>query len=393
VNEVKRIIEQMSLVKMNTLHWHLTDDQGWRIEIKRYPRLTYGNDYFTQDEIRDLVVYAATRGIEVIPEIEMPGHITGLLAAYPEYSCSGKERQLAKSGGIYPVILCGGSEKTYDLLVDLFDEICPLFPGSRFHIGGDEAPKKEWQKCPCCQQRIKENGLTNETELQGYLSNRVVEILAKHGKTAICWNDSLEAANLNQNVSIQFWSIQYAESFAPFVKNGGKFIYSDMFTYYLDYPHAMSSLRRIYCEPQIIVETDYSDHPAMLGIEACLWSEHIKDERGLEEHLFPRLYAVAEIAWSKNRDYDDFKMRLQKFLDKYHPGDMGYVPVEGWEPQGQIRQQEAIAYWGMLMSSMPEEVRKETMEAAAPSKLFQQRFAQSFFQPEDLPLFMKMSGF
>ena len=392
IAEVKRIVEQMALVKMNVLHWHLTNDQGWRIESKRYPKLTrqHGNDFYSHDEIKELIDYAAVRGVEVIPEIEMPGHSTGLLAAYPEYSCSGQERKLAGYGGIYPIILCGGNEHTYELISNLLDEICPLFPSTRLHIGGDEAPKKEWRNCPCCQQKIKENGLKNEVELQGYFSNRISRMLDKHGKTAICWNDSLEAANLHSDIIAQFWSVQYASSLKPFVRKGGKFYYSDMFSCYLDYPHAMSPLKRVYAETPVIEDTDYSDSTALLGIEACLWAEHIKTESRLEEQLFPRLYAIAETAWSIERDYNDFTERLTDFVKKYHPADMNITPDEGWDPQGQVRQQEAFEYMKTVSSSIPEEVYADTMEAAAPNPLFQKKFMTCFFEPEDAPLLMKM---
>ncbi len=183
--EVKRIIEQISLVKMNVLHWHLTDDQAWRIESKRCPKLhqQFGEEYFTQEDVKDIVAYAAARGVDVIPEIEMPGHASALLSVYPQYSCSGKQVQPATCGGIYPVILCAGEESVYDFIRDLLDELCPLFPAQRFHIGGDEAPKKEWKKCPRCQQKMKDEGLASEADLQGYFSNRVIEMLRAHGKS------------------------------------------------------------------------------------------------------------------------------------------------------------------------------------------------------------------
>lgn len=173
VGEVRRVIEQMARVKLNVLHWVLTNDQGWRIESRQYPRLNeISGPYYTRDEIRNVVAYARERGIEIIPEIDMPGHMTALLAAYPEYSCSGKPVQLAKTGGIYPIILCAGAEKTYELIDSLLGEVCSLFPGGRIHLGGDEAPKREWKTCPCCQQRKRDEGLADENELQGWFMNR-----------------------------------------------------------------------------------------------------------------------------------------------------------------------------------------------------------------------------
>jgi len=148
----------------------------------------------------------------------MPGHTTALLAVYPQYSCSGQKVEIAKCGGIYPIVLCPGNEKTYWFIEDLLDEMCQLFTSTLFHIGGDETPKKEWAKCERCQKKIRENNLNNEIELQGYFTNRVVEMLEKRGKQAICWNDSLEAGNLFPKIIIQYWSVQYAEFIPEFLR-------------------------------------------------------------------------------------------------------------------------------------------------------------------------------
>lgn len=392
VQEVKRIIEQMALVKMNVLHWHLSDDQGWRIESKRYPKLhqQHGNDYFSQDEIKDIVAYANTRGIEVIPEVDMPGHVSALLAAYPQYSCSGKAVNLATCGGIFPVILCAGNEDTYVLIDNLLDEICSLFTSKRFHIGGDEAPKKEWVKCPRCQAKIKEENLANEIELQGYFSNCVMDMLKQKGKAAICWNDSLEAKDFNANATIQYWTVNHAEPMEPFINKGGKFIFSDMFTYYLDYPYSMTPLKRVYEDPQCIGDTDCSDNPSLLGVEACIWAEHLKDSESLEKRLFPRLYAAAEVMWSNMRDYENFESRLIAFLKKCHPTDMGVTAENEWNPQGEQRRQESFGYLASLTGAMSPDVHAETIESAMPNEMFQRKMAEKFFDPSDLPILMKM---
>jgi N-acetyl-beta-hexosaminidase len=385
--EVKRIIEQMALVKMNVLHWHLVDDQGWRIESKCFPRLhsQKANSYYTQDEIREVVAFAADRGIEVIPEIDMPGHASSILAAYPEYSCSEKAVSLATCGGIYPIILCAGQEKTYAMISDLLDEICPLFPSKRFHVGGDEAPKSEWQKCPHCQEKIRAEHLANEIELQGYFTNRVKEMLKVKGKTIICWNDSLEASNLNQDALVQFWSVNFAEYLQPYLDKGGQFIYSDMFTFYLDYPHSMTSLKRLYEDPIIIGETDYSESPALRGIEVCIWAEHLDTNEKLEARLFPRLYAAAEVMWSTQCDYCDFEKRLPTFLAAFHPADMVCISQSDWNPKGDSRREEAFKYMASITAAMTPEVLAETAKAAAPNEMFSRRFAQTFFEPSDLP--------
>jgi len=389
-DEIKRIIEQMSLVKMNVLHWHLADDQGWRIESKRYPKLHAQNEYYSQQDIADIVAFAGERGVEIIPEIDMPGHARALLAAYPEYSCSGIEVKRAEYGGIYSIVLCAGNEKTYEFVGDLLDEICPLFPSSRFHIGGDEVPKKEWKKCSHCQAKIHEMGLKDETELQAYFSNRVIEMLARHGKSAVCWNDSLEATNLNRDVLVQYWSVQYADDIPPYVNAGGKFIYSDMFRFYFDYPYFMIPLEKVYNGPMSILETGYSDSAAVVGIEACLWSERIVTADRLEEQLFPRLYAVAEVAWHDGaRDYADFKSRLSVFLDSYHS--LNLKPAELWDPQGETRKQELVEYMSRANAGMPEEVRRETMENYKPNKYFRDAMA-SFYTAEDAAIIAGLRG-
>lgn len=389
--EVKKIIEQMSIVKLNTFHWHLTDDQGWRIESKKFPKLHENNEYYTQEEIKEVVAYARERGIEVVPEMDMPGHMTGLLTAYPEYSCSGKEVSYAVTGGIYPIILCAGKESTYAFVDEILEEVCSLFPSSRFHIGGDEAPKKEWMKCPHCNKKLQENNLKDMHELQGYFSNRINQLLKKYHKTAITWNDSLQADNLEKDIAIQFWSVQYAEEFKKLAEKKGKFIYSDMFTFYFDYPSSMSPLKRVYEENPVIEGVDYSSSESLLGIEACMWTEHIETNEELELRIFPRLYAFAENAWSKERNYEDFENRLAGFLQNCHPSDVGCLSEESWNPKGKARQAETFSYLKSLTANMSEEVRAETTEAAAPNELFNRKFVTSFFDPvEDREILAQM---
>ena len=395
INTIMDIIEQMSLVKLNVLHWHLTDDQGWRIESTRYPKLhqQHGNEFYSHAEIIDLIKFADTRGVEIIPEIDIPGHVSSLLAVYPQYSCTGKSVELAQYGGIYPIVLCAGNESIYDFLDNLFDEIGPLFSSKRFHIGGDEAPKKEWEKCVLCQSRIKESNLLNETELQGYFTNRVVDLLEKHGKKAICWVDSLMSDNVNPNISIQHWYLQYPEMVSNFIETGGNVVYSDMFTLYFDYPHSMTPLRRVYKDEIRIADKNYSDKSSLAGIEACIWSEHIFTEQRLEELLFPRLYAVAEIAWSKELNYNDFCTRLRHFMMEFHNANMNYTKEELWDPVGKVRQNETFAYLGKMSAAMPPEIRKETLENAKLGDLFHKRYTSSFFEiEEDAPILAQMNN-
>ena len=383
--EVKKIIEEISLAKMNVLHWHLSDDQGWRIESRKFPKLNeVSPQFYTQDEIRQIAEFARVRGVEIVPEIDMPGHTSGLLAAYPQYSCSGRAVTLATAGGIYPVILCAGREETFAFAEELLDEILPLFPGKRFHIGGDEAPKSEWKKCPLCRARMEEQGIDAIEDLQGYFTSRVIGILKKHGKTPVCWNETLLASNVPADIQVQYWTLQHRIPMQRFAENGGKWIYSDMFELYLDYPYSMTSLKKIYETEPHLGKTSFADDPGLLGMEACIWAEHIDSPERLEELLFPRVLAVAELNWSGRRDYGDLKTRLRTVIaGELHKG-IHYTPESGWEPKGTSRKKEAIDYF-IKVNSMPPEVKAQTVDAAAPNREFASAFMKKFFRPADLP--------
>ena len=216
---VKKVIEGISFGNMNVLHWHLSDDHGWRIESKKFPRLHgCSREYYTQEEIKEVVSFAKERGVEIVPEIDMPGHSLALLAAFPEYSCKGESVEMAKARGVYKTILCAGKEDTYAFVEEVLEEIIPLFDSQYFHIGGDEAPKDEWKECPHCNAKMKALGLTNYEDLQGHFTKQVCEILRKHGKTPICWNDALLANNIPEDVTVQYWTIDYAKQMVPFVE-------------------------------------------------------------------------------------------------------------------------------------------------------------------------------
>lgn len=383
VEEVKKVIEEISRVKMNVLHWHLSDDHGFRIESHKYPLLheQCKTEYYTQEEIREVVEYAGIRGVEIIPEIEMPGHTTGILAAYPQYSCSGQQVTLAKSGGIYPIVLCPGTEQTYQFLDELLAEICDLFPSEWFHIGGDETPGREWKSCDCCKAKMKAEHLQTTRELQGYFSNRVKKILKKYHKKIICWNDSLEAANFERgdDMKIQYWSIQFADSSQKFIREGGKFIYSDMFELYLDYPCSMSPIERVYTAKPLLRGEDYSDSEQMTGLEGCLWTEHLAEEKPLEERLFPRVYALAENAWSSKKDYESFKRRLEPYIEEARKRKIYSLSVERSNPSGKEKQEETKAYMDVVQAGIANEVREVTMEYSNPTEEFTSRFMELFF--------------
>lgn len=351
VDEVKRVIEEISLAKMNVLHWHLTDDQGWRIESKKYPALhETSGQWYTHGEIRDIVEYARLRGIEVVPEIDMPGHMTALLAAFPQFSCTGEKVQVGRRGGIYPIILCGGNDEVFPFLEEILDEVIPLFPSERFHIGGDEAPKSRWKKCPRCAAKMKELGLGNYEDLQGYFTARISEILKKHGKTAICWHETLKAGNAPAGIQIQHWTpmcAKHTKAFADGKK--GKWIYTNTMGTYLDYPHSVTSLKKIYHSLPVFDKVSYADDENLLGLECCIWTEHVVDRERLESRVFPRAQALAESAWSGTGDYEDFKRRLKVMMQGELHRDICYTPEEWWDPKGWPKFREASGYFAAMI--------------------------------------------
>ncbi|TFH30578.1 MAG: beta-N-acetylhexosaminidase, partial [Promethearchaeota archaeon] len=263
---VLKLLDVLALLKINRFHWHLVEDQGWRIEIKKYPKLTEvgGNrpdtalgrrkkdgfegkphkGYYMQEEIREIVAYAKMRHIVVIPEIEIPGHCTAALAAYPEFSCRGEPLTVPPHFGIFKEIFCAGKESTFTFLQDIVDEIMPLFPDAYIHLGGDEAPKARWKACAKCQQRIAELGLKNEKTLQAYFTNRLITYLADHGKIGVGWNEILHP-NLHPEAIAQFWMGRRAKKM-KYLRAGQNMIMSDFFPLYLDYNYGVHPLRKVY---------------------------------------------------------------------------------------------------------------------------------------------------
>jgi len=388
---VKKVIEQISLVKMNVLHWHLTDDQAWRIESRAFPKLQeVSGDFYTWDEIREIVEFARVRGVEIIPELDLPGHTTGILAAYPEYSCFGEEVSLATAGGIYPIILCAGKDPVFELVETLLSEICPLFPAERFHIGGDEAPKSEWVKCPDCRKRMEDESLSGVEDLQGWFMIRVAEMLKQHGKKPICWNDALKSSILPEDTLIQYWTAQHLKQMEPYFEAGGPFIYSDMFDLYFDYPHSMIPLKRAYeCAPAIGKES-CADAENMLGIESCLWAEHIVTPEQLFTRLFPRAYAVAEAAWSKERAYDDFRQRLRPLMEKAAAAGVTGTAESWWDPKGKERREDALGYMARMTAAIPKNAKDTIAEGDGDTSAFLMGFATKFFTPADIPYLLKL---
>ena len=361
VDSIKRFIDILAMHKLNTFHWHLTDDQGWRIEIKKYPRLTevgafrqntvigrnsgefdtipHGG-FYTQDEIREIVQYAAERYITIIPEIDMPGHMLAALAAYPELGCRRKGYEVARQWGVFEDVLCAGNEKVYRFMFDVLGEVMSLFPSQYIHIGGDECPKDEWKQCPRCQARIREEGLESdvhhsaEQKLQSYFTHRIEDYLNKHGRCLIGWDEILEGG-ISRSATIMAWrSAEYGYQAA---RMGNQAILSPNTSCYFDYYQT----QEIEGEPLALggcttVEKVYSFYPLpdqladsvksyILGVQANIWTEYIKTFEHVEYMVLPRLAALSEVAWSHApKDYQGFLSRLVRLVNYYDQAGYNY---------------------------------------------------------------------
>ena len=324
VEEIKKQIDMLALLKINTFHWHLTDDQGWRIKSDKYPLLTevggsrkqtMGDGikvegYYSKEDIREIVDYCKQNYINVIPEIDIPGHFRAAIAAYPYLSCFQQKTIVGEGYGISPYIACAGKQSVYDFLYDLLDEILELFPYEYIHLGGDEALKLNWITCPDCQKTIQENNLKNEEELQGYFMTKMVKYLNGKGRKVINWNDGMLGGNIQGDIVVQYWkeSKECKQAAYDEVKKGRKVIVSPFFSFYLDYPAGMTPLKKTYN-----YKIDINMEGNVWGLEAPLWTEHVENVNKLEEMTYPRLIAVAERNWTKRADYKSFLTRLKYF--------------------------------------------------------------------------------
>ncbi len=349
VNDVKKYLDLMALHKMNRFHWHLTDDQGWRIEIKKYPKLqtvaacrketlvghyndnpqTYdGKQYcgfYTQDEAREIVKYAAERFITVIPEIEMPGHGLAAIAAYPELGCTGQPAEVGTKWGVYDNVFCP-KEVTFKFLEDVLTEVMDIFPSEYIHIGGDECPKTAWEKSKFCSDLIAEQKLKDEHGLQSYFIQRMEKFLNSKGRRIIGWDEILEGG-LAPNATVMSW--RGTEGGIAAAKQGHDVIMTPTDFCYLDYyqsqdpnePLAIGGylpLDKVYSYNPDPADLTPEQHKHVLGVQCNLWTEYIPDMAKLEYMAYPRACAIAEIAWSPqaNRNYDDFVGRLAQHLKR-----------------------------------------------------------------------------
>ena len=353
VETIKKQLDMMAMFKLNQFHWHLTEDQGWRIEIKKYPELTkyaayrdrgdenlingfikptvdslYGG-YYTQEEVKEIVAYAKERYINVIPELEVPGHEVAAISAYPWLACREEERRPWTIWGISPIVMCPGKDSTFEFLENVLKEMVPLFPGKYFHIGGDESPREEWEKCPLCQKRAKELGFTKENgrsieaQLQSYVVGRVEKFLNKYGKTIIGWDEILEGGNLNKSAVVMSWR---GEAGGVEAANAGhNVIMTPSHTFYLDFyqdrmepsPVAIggyNTVQKLFnYDPVPKAVAEQGNEKYVLGPQANTWTEYIADGKKLEYRMFPRALAVAEIGWTEKANKDS--LNFFKTLD------------------------------------------------------------------------------
>jgi hexosaminidase len=321
VASVKRQIDLLALLKMNVFHWHLTEDQGWRLEINQYPRLTsvgawrtetdgtrYGG-FYTQAEVRDVVEYARQRHVTIVPEIEMPGHSTAALVAYPEFSCTGASKEVPATWGVFEDVYCPGKEETFRFLENVLDEVMALFPSKVIHIGGDEVPKDHWKACASCQKRMQAEGLKDERELQSYFIKRIDTYVRSKEREITGWDEILEGG-LAPGAAVQVWrDIEHARTT---VKLGNRAVSSPTSHAYLNRSPAELSLSRVYEFNPVPDGLTAEEAARIAGGEATFWSEGI-DDANFDAMAFPRIAAMAEALWSGQPGvFAGFKARLDR---------------------------------------------------------------------------------
>lgn len=360
VENIKKQLDVLALFKINQFHWHLTEDQGWRIEIKKYPKLTEigskrvdgeGTEYsgfYTQEQIKEVVAYASERFINVIPEIELPGHALAAISAYPDLSCKGDSLSPRIIWGVEEDVYCAGKEETFKFLEDVIAEVVPLFPGEYFHIGGDECPKVRWEKCPLCQKRMRENKLKNEHELQSYFVQRIEKVLASHGKKMIGWDEILEGG-LAPSATVMSWrgedgGIAAASMDHDVIMTPGS---NGM---YLDHYQGDSKIEPVAIGGYTLLEKTYSYNPVpdtlvglgksnfVKGVQGNIWSEYMYTTDLMEYRIYPRILAVAEIGWTplEGKDYKDFERRIDNALVRLDCHGINYHIPQPEQPGGSI---------------------------------------------------------
>ncbi|WP_300602142.1 family 20 glycosylhydrolase [Niabella sp.] len=356
MNFLKKLIDYMAMHKMNVFHWHLTEDHGWRLEIKKYPKLTDigawrtttefsqgrlngtpTGGYYTQEQAKELVAYAAERYVTIVPEIEMPGHASAALVAYPELSCTGGPFKTLTRWGIQKEIFCAGNEKTFAFIEDVIKEVAAIFPGAVIHMGGDEAPKDRWKTCPKCQERIHKEGLKNEHELQSYFVKRVEKIFTAQKRNYIGWDEILEGG-LAPNAWVMSW--RGIKGGIEAAKQHHNVVMAPYDYYYLDYyqgkpslepnaifDHAINTLEKVYGFEPCPQELTAEEAGFIKGVQGNVWSEFIHTPEKVEYMAFPRAAAIAETGWtSKDRkQWTDFARRMETQYQRYDLRNLNYA--------------------------------------------------------------------
>ena len=395
---LKKYIDVMALHKVNRFHWHLTEDQGWRLEIKKYPLLTekgqwrketvigslysgfydgtpYGG-YYTQDEVRELVKYAAERYVTIIPEIELPGHALAAIACYPELSCGLEDHyETATKWGIFKQVYCP-KEETFKFLEDVFDEVFELFPSELIHIGGDECPKTSWKQCPHCQALIKKLGLKDEYELQSWFIQRMEKYINSKGRQIIGWDEILQGW-LAPNAKVMSWlgeegGIKSAQQhhevvMAPYPK------------YYLDYWQADPDSEPLAMGGPTLLKTMYDYNPVpdvlsqeerkyIIGVEGCVWTEYMPTPARVEYMAWPRMCAIAEAGWTtQGKDWDGFTRRLETHLGRLDRLDVGYCKAF-YDPFIELHKDTEYSKIATISVDAPDAEIHFTLDGSTPSE-------------------------
>ncbi len=398
VKFIKKFIDALAMLKMNTFHWHLTEDQGWRIEIKKYPKLQevaafrnetlighysdqphkfdgkkYGG-YYSQNEIRDIVAYAQERYVTIIPEIEMPGHSQAAIAAYPELGCTGEQVEVAKKWGVFEEVYCP-TEETFKFLEDVIDEVVALFPGKYIHIGGDEAPKTRWKNCSECQDLIKKEGLKDEHGLQSYFIERMEKYINSKGKQIIGWDEILEGG-LAPNATVMSW--RGTSGAIEAAKSGHEVILTPTSHCYFDYyqsengdePLAIGGflpLEKVYSFNPIPEELSAEESKYVLGAQGNIWTEYMPTEAQVEYMVFPRIFAMSEVLWSKpeKRDFDDFVKRVENLHHRLDALDINYAN-HLYEIEGQMITENDSTFYKLKTFSEGKKIRY-TLDGSEPN--------------------------
>lgn len=380
VDTIMQLIDAQALLKMNRLHLHLCDDQGWRLEIEKYPRLREigshrpdtqaggllsrkrtglpHSGFFTKEEMSRIIAYAAERYITLVPEIEMPGHCRAALAAYPELGCTGGPYRVSTTAGIKKDIYCAGKEAVFSFLQDVIDEVIALFPSPWIHLGGDEAPRTRWKNCPHCRERIRAEGLRNEAELQAYFINRMVKYIEDKGRRAIGWNEIL-SESLPPSAIGQHWLRGKKES-RRHLRRGGKIIGSYFFYSYLDYNHGVLPLSKVYSYDPVPRGLEPRYRKNVLGIETPMWTETAPTRQHMHAFVFPRLLAAAENAWTppgKNRSFEDFLTRLPHLLRRLRRLGISHTTLKAAQP-GPLKRMIMWTKIGRQSSVLPDAVER-----------------------------------